>query len=109
MADARAGRPPYLWGVLFLRTERRAMLRQGATAIVKPFVVAVVIDGVLSYVTQGAIHPGQTLVVATCIVTLPYIAARAPTNRFVSYSQRRQASLPNQQRQIRLRTGIRRQ
>ena len=49
-------------------------------------------DAVLSYLTQGDIHPGQTLVVATCIVTLPYIVARALTNRFVSYAHGWQAT-----------------
>ncbi len=62
---------------------RRAMLRHGAVAIVKPFVIAIVIDAILSYVTEGAIFPVQTLVVGICLIALPYTVARAITNRLV--------------------------
>jgi hypothetical protein len=83
LADARAGRAPYLWSILFDARERRATLRDGAGAIVKPFVVAIGIDAVLSYLTQGAIYPGETLVVGIGLVALPYTLARALTNRLV--------------------------
>src|SRR5258707_10899729 len=59
--DARAGRPPYLWSIFFHKGERRATARQGALAIAKPFVVAIVVDAVLSHMTMGAIYPGETL------------------------------------------------
>src|SRR5438046_1375824 len=59
VADAKAGRPPYLWGLLFNAKDREAMLRRGAGAVVKPFVIAIVVDAVLAYVTQGAIYPSQ--------------------------------------------------
>jgi hypothetical protein len=88
VADAKAGRPPYLWGLLFHQTERRAMLHHGAGAIVKPLVVAIVVDAVLSYVTMGAIYPGQTLLVGIFLVAIPYTLARAAANRVVRHRRR---------------------
>jgi hypothetical protein len=71
--------------VLFDAAERRAMLRQGAVAIVKPFVIAIAVDAVLAYTTQGAVYPGETLVVGIGLVALPYTLARAVTNRLVRH------------------------
>src|SRR4051794_17375714 len=60
-ADARAGRPPYLLTIFFHKGQRRATAKQGARSIAKPFVVALVVDAILSYITMRAIYPGQTL------------------------------------------------
>ena len=46
--DAQTGQPPYFWALLSDREHRRAMARQGATTIAKPFVIAIVVDAVLS-------------------------------------------------------------
>jgi hypothetical protein len=81
--DALAGRPPYGWALVFYSGHRRESARQGALSIAKPFVIALVVDAVLSYLTQGAVHPGETLVVACLLVALPYVVARAGTNRLV--------------------------
>lgn len=83
MADARTGHPLYIWGLVLHTTTRWTLLRQGAIAIVKPFVIAMVTDVVLSWVSEGAIFPGQTLVVAICLIALPYTVAHAITNRLV--------------------------
>src|SRR5215831_6596962 len=34
LADARAGRPPYLYGILFDRTRRRELMRSGFESVV---------------------------------------------------------------------------
>jgi len=88
--DAQAGRPPYLWAVLFYRGHRRAAVKQGAVAIAKPFVTALATDAVLSYITLGTVYPGETLAVGCLLVALPYAVARAATNRLL----RRRARLP---------------
>ena len=81
--DAQAGRPPYLWAVLSYRGHRRETVHQGAVAIAKPFVLALATDAVLSYLTLGAVYPGETLVVACLVVALPYALARGATNRLL--------------------------
>jgi hypothetical protein len=43
---------------------------------------------VLSYVTMGAIYPGQTLIVGIFLVAIPYMLARAVTNRVVRHRHR---------------------
>src|SRR3712207_2090828 len=71
--DAQAGRPPYFWAILFYKGHRRETAQQGAVTIAKPFVIAIVVDAVLSFLTQGVVHPGETLTVACLLVALPYI------------------------------------
>jgi hypothetical protein len=92
--DSREGRPPYLWAVLFDRGHRGTALKQGAVAMAKPFVIAILVDGVLSYVTLGAVYPGETLVVGCLLVALPYTAARAATGRLLQRRQKRSAEPP---------------
>ncbi len=92
--DAHTGQPPYFWALLSDREHRRAMARQGALTIAKPFVIAIVVDAVLSYVTQGAVHPGETLMVGCLLVALPYIVARAMSNRLLRGHVRRTAEPP---------------
>ena len=58
--------------------------KHGVLAIAKPFVVAIVVDAVLSYVTMGAIYPGETLAVGCLLVALPYVLVRATTGRLLS-------------------------
>ena len=81
--DAQTGQPPYFWAVLFYKGHRRVAAKQGAITIAKPFVTAIAVDAVLSYVTQGAVHPGETLTVGCLLVALPYVVARAMTNRLL--------------------------
>ncbi len=88
--DAQVARPPYLSAILFHRGDRRAAAKQGAMAIAKPFVIAIAIDAVLSYVTLGAVYPGETLTVGCLLVALPYAVARAAANRLL----RRHLKLP---------------
>ena len=93
--DARAGRPPYLWALLFYRGHRRVAVKQGAMAIVKPFVIAIATDAVLSYITLGAVHPGETLAVACLLVAFPYALARAVTNQLLRRRPRLPAEPPS--------------
>jgi len=79
--DAGANHPPYLSCCVFDVTRRRASLRDGVATIGKPFVIAILIDALLSLVILGAIYPGSTLFVGLVLVAMPYIIARDVTGR----------------------------
>jgi hypothetical protein len=90
--DARAGRPPYLWSVVFDPELRRTGLRSGVVTTIKLFLMAIAIDTfVAAVLAGGAIYPGTTLLVGILVVALPYSAARALSNRLVRHKYRSQS------------------
>ena len=82
LGDARAGRPPYLWGVLFHREHRSELVRSGFESVVNLLLMGVLLDSVFQWVILGASYPGAALVVGPVLIVTPYTLARALSNRF---------------------------
>jgi len=81
VADAKAGNPPYFWGLLSDSTDRRAMLKNGWKSISRVFILAVVLDIVYSLIVEKFVYPGQTLVVAFVLAIVPYVIVRGLVTR----------------------------
>jgi hypothetical protein len=81
LADARAGSPPYLFGLLFDAGRRRELLRSGAAAVGNLLAVGIVMDVVFQLVIYQAVHPGAALVVGPILIGVPYALSRALTTR----------------------------
>jgi hypothetical protein len=81
LADARAGRPPYLYGVLFHRGLRGELMRSGFETIANLLLMGILLDSVFQWVILGASYPGAALVVGPVLIVLPYTLARAFSNR----------------------------
>jgi hypothetical protein len=79
LRDADAGRSPFLSATFRDVSRRKALIRDLATAVGKPFIVAIAIDAVVSYFVLGAIYPFSTLFVATVLIVVPYLVARELT------------------------------
>jgi len=95
IADARAGRPPYVFGVLFNRKSRSELLKTGFAAIVNLVLMGILLDSLFQWVILGASYPGAALVVGPVLIATPYAIARALTNRFFRLTQpRHQNSTP---------------
>ena len=82
--DARAGRPPYLWG-LFTATEaqRHDMLAGGWKSIGKVFVIAIVLDLVFQVIVFKDLRPAAALLAALILALVPYVLLRGPINRLL--------------------------
>jgi hypothetical protein len=80
-ADARAGRPPYLYGVLVHRGLRRELVRTGFETVVNLVLMGILLDAVFQWVILGVSHPGAALVVGPVLIGAPYALARALSNR----------------------------
>ncbi len=52
MADARAGRPPYLLGLVTDREHRREFMRDGLGSIANLLLMGVLLDSVFQWVRQ---------------------------------------------------------
>ncbi len=81
--DAGAGIPPYLYRIVFEPEQRRAALRGGLQALVKPLVIAMVMDGIIQVYVLRHFSLVGTLLVGGLLVGLPYALARSVTNRLV--------------------------
>jgi len=83
LADARKGRPPYLYGVLFHTGVRRELVRSGFESVANLLMMGILLDSLFQWVLIGASYPGAALIVGPALIVLPYSIARALSNRLV--------------------------
>jgi hypothetical protein len=89
LADARAGRPPYLMGLIFDPLHRREYMRTGLTAIRDIVAIGIILDVVAQFLIFRQVHPVAALVVGPVLIATPYSLARAVTNRVSRFVGRR--------------------
>jgi hypothetical protein len=79
--DARAGRPPYLLGLVTDHEHRRELMRDGLGSIANLLLMGILLDSVFQWVILGQSYLGAALVVGPVLITTPYAVARALSNR----------------------------
>ena len=82
-SDHSAGRPPYLYALIFSRGVRKEELASSLQTLTKPLAVAIVLDAFLQYVIFHAVRLWQALAVGTMLIALPYVLARGLTGRYL--------------------------
>lgn len=92
LADARAGKPPYLWTMLTNADDRRELLRSGWKSVAKVFVMALVIDVVYQLIVARWVYPLESLIVAFILAVVPYLLVRGPVNRIASAGRRKRTA-----------------
>ena len=81
IADARHGRPPYLWTITGNREERRRLIVDGLKAIGKLVIMAIVLDLIYQVLVFRRIYPVEAIDVVIILAILPYFLLRGPFNR----------------------------
>src|SRR5262245_25540290 len=81
LLDGRAGRPPYLYNLLFRQGQRRELLRSGFDTVVNLILMGILLDSIAQWLILGASYPGAALVIGPVLITIPYVLARALANR----------------------------
>ena len=81
LADARDGRPPYLWALVSGSGRRAALLQSGWKSVGRVFVLAVVIDVAYQIYVQRFVYPGEALAVAFILAIVPYLVLRGLVTR----------------------------
>jgi hypothetical protein len=81
LADAKAGLPPYLSGVLFRSGLRGALVRSAFQTVINLLLMGILMDAIFQRIILGVSHPGAALVVGPVLIMLPYALARAVSNR----------------------------
>jgi hypothetical protein len=79
--DAKAGNPPYLFGLFFGDGPRRDLLRSGVAAIRTLVAMGIIMDLVFQLILYHSVHPGPALVVGPIFICFPYALSRALTTR----------------------------
>jgi hypothetical protein len=80
-ADARAGRLPYLWGLVTAGPHWRELARDGLSTVANLLLMGILLDSVFQWMILGASYPGPALIVGPVLITMPYAIARALANR----------------------------
>jgi hypothetical protein len=92
-ADARAGRPPYLWALaLGSDRPRRELAREALGHVANLLLMGILVDSVCQWLILGASYPGAALVVGPVLIAGPYGLARALANRLARRGTERRAA-----------------
>lgn len=81
LADAKAGKPPYFWGLLTHPDQRAEMLKDGWKSIGRVFILALVLDMVYQLIVLHTVYPGEMIIVAIVLALLPYLILRGIVTR----------------------------
>jgi hypothetical protein len=81
LADAKTGKPPYCWALLWEPGLRADMLKDGWKSVGKIFILAVLLDIVYQIIVLRFVYPGETVIVAFLLAIVPYLLIRGPVNR----------------------------
>jgi hypothetical protein len=81
LKDAKAGKPPYFWGIVTDPVQRADMLKDGWKDVGKVFVLALILDAVYQFVATRFVYPGEVIVVAIVLAILPYLLLRGFVTR----------------------------
>src|SRR5260370_17119612 len=72
LADARAGKPPYFWGLLSDRGQREAMIKDGWNSVGRGFILALLLYAVYQLIALHPVHFGEMLIVPLFPTIFPY-------------------------------------
>jgi hypothetical protein len=89
LKDARAGRPAYLYGLLFSGGNRGALFREGLATVRDLIAVGIVLDVVAQLLIYRQVHPGAAVLIGPLLICIPYAASRALSNRATQLLRRR--------------------
>ena len=81
LKDAKAGKPPYFWGLLTHPAHRAEMVKDGWKSVGKVFVLAIVLDVVFQVIVLRFVYPGEVIVVAFLLAIVPYLLLRGLVTR----------------------------
>ena len=81
LADAKTGKPPYFWGLLSHRGQRKAMLKEGWKSVGRIFCFALAMDVIYQLIVLRFVYPGEALIVALILAITPYLLLRGLVTR----------------------------
>ena len=83
LADAKAGKTPYFWGLFSDPAHRTDSLKDGWKSVGTVFVLALVLDIVYQIVAIRFVYPGEAITTAILLAIVPYLLMRGLVTRLV--------------------------
>jgi hypothetical protein len=84
MMDAKAGEPPFIFGLIIDKENRKAKLASLFKSLSKTIIIAIVLDMIAQYIIFNQIRVSGAIIIAIIILVVPYSVARAITNRVIT-------------------------
>ena len=81
LADAKAGKPPYFWALLWDHGQRVDVLKDGWKSVGRVFILALVLDVVYQIIVLRFVYPGEAIIVAFILAIVPYLILRGLVTR----------------------------
>jgi hypothetical protein len=82
MKDAREGRPPHFWRMVTGTAEvRKRRARETWQAVLKVFIMAVVLDCVYQVIVFKWVYPFEAMFTGVFLAIIPYVLIRGVVNR----------------------------
>jgi hypothetical protein len=83
--DARAGRSPYFWTVVYDRELRAARLREGIRATKRILLLGVVMELLYQLPRFKTLYVGEAVVIVFGLCFVPYLLMRGPVARIAKH------------------------
>ena len=84
VADAKAGRRPYLMGLLLGHGQRLSMVKEALAHLSTLIAVAILLDCISQFLILREVFPGPALIVGPVLIATPYSLSRALSNRWTT-------------------------
>lgn len=92
IADAKHGREPFVMRLLVTGEHRLGLAKEALFEALIPFLIAVILDGVLQYLFRSTVRPLAAIVVGAVLIWIPFLASRAFANRIYTHRHHHAAS-----------------
>jgi hypothetical protein len=93
--DARLGRRPYIWALIYgVRDSggRSGRLWEGIVSTARILILGVVMDIIYQWKVLDTFYPGQSAVIAILLAFIPYLVLRGPFERIAYHWVARKAA-----------------
>ena len=81
LADARAGKPPYLWALISQAGQRLEMIKDGWKSVGRVFILALALDIVYQIIVLRFVYLGEAIIVAFVLAIVPHLILRGLVTR----------------------------
>lgn len=81
LADARLGKPPYFWALLWDPGHREDLVKNGWKSVGRVVILAIVLDVIYQIIEIHFVYVGEAIIVAFILAVLPYLILRGLVTR----------------------------
>jgi hypothetical protein len=89
LKDAKTGKPPYFWSLLYRPKQREQIIEDGWRSIGKVFILALILDVIYQIIEIRFVYLGEALIVALVLALVPYLLLRGIVRRVATRVSRR--------------------